>query len=99
MWAIWMFVILGLAGVVLLSIALAVGAAPLFAILIFLLVAAALGVVFVFRRGSAHGTERDAELAGEERSASGRGRPTTPHGPKPSGRPVAGEGGSTANGT
>jgi hypothetical protein len=96
MWGIWMLVIFGFAGVALLVMALAVGAAPLFALLIFLLVAAAIGAGFAFKRGTEHVKERDEELARDEASPAPSPRPSTPDAPKPSGRPVAGEGGDPA---
>jgi hypothetical protein len=96
MWGIWMLVILGFAGVALLVMALAVGAAPLFAFLIFFLVAAAIGAAFAFKRGTEYVKERDEELARDEASPVPSPRPSAPDAPKPSGRPVAGEGGDPA---
>jgi hypothetical protein len=96
MWGIWTLVIMGLGGVVLLGMALAVGAAPLLAILIFLIAAGVIGLGFVFKRGTEHVEERDAELAGERVESSEGGRPRTPDAPKPTGKPVTGEGGDVA---
>jgi UPF0716 family protein affecting phage T7 exclusion len=96
MWGIWMLVIVAFAGVALLGMALAVGAAPLLAILIFLLAAAVIGAGFVFKRGTEYVKERDAELEGGEAPTSRPGRPRTPDVPKPTGKPVTGEGGDVA---
>jgi UPF0716 family protein affecting phage T7 exclusion len=62
MWGIWTLVIVAFVGVVFLGIALAVGAAPLLAILIFVLAAAAIGVGFVLKRGTEYVKARDAKL-------------------------------------
>jgi membrane protein implicated in regulation of membrane protease activity len=96
MWGIWMLVILAFAGVALLGMALAVGAAPLLAILIFLVAAAVVGAGFVFKRGTEHVKDRDADLRGERVASSQAGRPRTPDAPKPTGKPVTGEGGDVA---
>jgi hypothetical protein len=96
MWGIWMLVIIGFAGVGLLVMALAVAAAPLFAFLIFLLVAAAIGAGFAFKRGTEHVKRRDEELARDEASPATSPRPSPPDARKPTGRPVAGEGGDAA---
>jgi hypothetical protein len=95
MWGVWTFAILGFAAVMLLAVGLAVGAAPLLAILIFLLVTAVLGVGFVFSRGSEQ-VSGSAPPTAKDPSIPDPGRPSTPDGPKPSGRPVAGEGGTPA---
>jgi hypothetical protein len=97
MWGIWILVIMGLAGVVLLAMALAIGAAPLFAILIFLLIAAVIGVGFVFKRGTEYVKERDAELKRDEAALSRASPGARPRVPKPSGEPAAGEGGDPAH--
>jgi UPF0716 family protein affecting phage T7 exclusion len=88
MWGIWTLVIVAFVGVVFLGIALAVGAAPLLAILIFVLAAAAIGVGFVFKRGTEYVKARDAKLeaggpdlparafANARRSAAGRKGPS-----------------------
>jgi hypothetical protein len=96
MWGISMLVIVALAGVVLLGIALAVGAAPLLAMLIFVLAAVAIGVGFAFKRGTQHVKGRDAEVGAGEAPASRPTRARTPDAPKPTGRPVTGEGGDPA---
>ena len=96
MWGVWMLVILAFVGLVLLAMALAVGAAPLLAFLIFLLAAAVVGLGFVFKRGNEHVKDRDAGLAAEEGTSPQVGRPRTPAAPKPTGKPVAGEGGDVA---
>jgi hypothetical protein len=93
MWGIWILVIGAFAGIALLGMALAIGAAPLLAILVFLLVGAVIGAGFVFKRGTAYVKERDAEFEGGEAAASRPGRPRTPDGPKPTGKPATGEGG------
>jgi hypothetical protein len=93
MWGIWMLLIVGFAGVALLVMALAVGAAPLFAMLIFLLAAAAIGAGFALKRGSEYVKGRDAELKGDESAPWTAARAARPGAQKPSGEPVAGEGG------
>jgi hypothetical protein len=97
MWGIWMLMIVAFAGVALLVMALAVGAAPLFAILIFLLAAAAIGTGFAFKRGTEYVKERDEELEREAEAPSTAARAARPGVPKPSGEPAAGEGGDPAH--
>jgi hypothetical protein len=97
MWGIWTLVIMGFAGVALLTMALAVGAAPLFAILIFLLIAAMIGAGFVFKRGSEHVKERDVELEADKAAPSRASPGARPRAPKPSGEPATGEGGDPAH--
>jgi hypothetical protein len=96
MWGIWTLVIVAFGGLALLVMALAVGAAPLLAILIFLVVAGAIGLGFVFKRGTEYVKDRDAELTREPVAGSHGGRPRTPDAPKPTGKPVTGEGGDAA---
>jgi UPF0716 family protein affecting phage T7 exclusion len=92
MWGIWTLVIVAFVGVVFLGIALAVGAAPLLAILIFVLAAAAIGVGFVFKRGTEYVKARDAKLEVGRGPDLRPGHSRTPDVRQPTGRPVTGEG-------
>jgi hypothetical protein len=82
MWGIWSVLIVGAVGAVFLLFALAVGASPVFAIVIFAIVAAGLGALLVARRGA-----EQAQGADEA-----DWRSTQPQ-PRSGGAPVSGEGG------
>jgi hypothetical protein len=69
MWGIWILLVGGAVGVVFLGMALAFGAAPLFALLVFVLFAAGAGAAFMFKRGAEYTHQRDEELAREDSRA------------------------------
>ena len=83
MWGIWAVLIGGAVGAVFLLLALAIGASPVFAILIFIAVGAGLAALLVARRGA------EGAQGGEETSRFGTG----PRSPRSGGAPASGEGG------
>jgi hypothetical protein len=87
MWGIWSVVIGGAVGGIFLALGLVVGASPIFALVIFAIVAVALGG-FLIARG--------ASGPAEERAESGW-RSTQPQ-PRSGGAPASGEGGPPPSG-
>jgi hypothetical protein len=87
MWGISSVLVAAAVGAIFLLFALVVGASPIFAFLIFAIVAVALGALLIVRRGAepGHGSE-----------ATGRGS-TQPQ-PRSGGAPASGEGGPPVSG-
>jgi hypothetical protein len=87
MWGISSILVAGAVGAVFLALALVVGASPVFALLIFAIVAVALAALLIVRRGAEAGTERQ--------SSAWRSNPPQP---RSGGAPASGEGGPPAAG-